>query len=92
MTSYTWPRKDPDEILDYSLDWSTILETGETLSTVTWTVPSGLTKISDSEASGVTTIWLSGGTSGTLYELGIRVITSASRTYDLTVRLPVVTR
>jgi hypothetical protein len=35
--SLKWPNKDPDEILDYSIDWSRFLS-GATLSSVTWFV------------------------------------------------------
>jgi len=35
--AYQWPFKDPDETLDYSIDWSRYLDTA-TLSTVVWSV------------------------------------------------------
>lgn len=35
--SYKWPDKDPDEILDYSVDWSRFLG-DDTVSAVTWYV------------------------------------------------------
>jgi len=35
--SLKWPNKDPNEILDYSIDWSRFLS-GATLSSVTWFV------------------------------------------------------
>ena len=35
--SLKWPNKDPDEILDYSIDWSRFLS-GASLSSVTWFV------------------------------------------------------
>jgi len=37
--SFRWPNKDPDEQLDYSVDWSRFLGTA-TISTVTWSVKS----------------------------------------------------
>jgi hypothetical protein len=33
--SYKWPDKDPDEMLDYSVDWSRFLG-DDTISSVTW--------------------------------------------------------
>ena len=33
-----WPVKDPDETLDYSVDWSRFLGSGITISAVTWYV------------------------------------------------------
>ena len=35
--SYKWPSKDPDETLDYSVDWSRFLDTA-TISGVVWSV------------------------------------------------------
>jgi hypothetical protein len=35
--SFRWPVKDPDESLDYSIDWSRFLDTA-TISSVTWFV------------------------------------------------------
>jgi len=39
--SFRWPIKDPDETLDYSVDWSRFLDTG-TISSVKWFVKSTL--------------------------------------------------
>jgi hypothetical protein len=36
--SFTWPNKDPDELLDYTVDWSRFLTSGRTISTVSWFV------------------------------------------------------
>lgn len=89
----TWPTKDPDEILDYQLNWAhpddPRLEAGETLTTSDFMVTQGDVDI-DSDSfteSGVTTAWLSGGTAGTLCILVNRVTTSVGRTYDQSVKL-----
>lgn len=70
----TWPKKDPNEVLDYQLDWadedSPRLEEGESFA------PSGLT-----------TVWLSGGTAGEKCVILNRVTTSEGRTYDQSVNL-----
>ena len=52
--------KDPDATLDYAFDWSGWLQSGETISSYAITVDSGITKESDSQSSGVVTVWLSG--------------------------------
>jgi len=39
--SFRWPNKDPDETLDYSVDWSRFLESA-TIDTVKWFVQSNL--------------------------------------------------
>jgi hypothetical protein len=36
--SYRWPNKDPDETLDYSIDWSRFLGAGITIVSVQWFV------------------------------------------------------
>lgn len=51
----TWPDKDPDEVLDYQLDWGTRLGT-DTIVTSTWVVPTGITKNSDTHLTTTTTI------------------------------------
>lgn len=86
--SLSWPFKDPNEVLDYIIDWSARLET-DTISTSTWIVPSGITKNSDSHTTTTTTAWLQGGTEGDSYSLVNRVVTAASRTMDQTVKLKV---
>jgi len=82
--------KDPDEVLDYTVDWGTnVLATGETISTSTWTVPSGITKDSDTKTNTTTVIWLSGGTAGSDYNLANKIVTSASRTFERTITVGV---
>ena len=56
--SLTWPKKDPDEVLDYSIDWSARLN-GDTISSSIWEVPTGITKNSDYFTDDATVIWLS---------------------------------
>jgi hypothetical protein len=90
-----WPNKDPDEILDYQLDWANSenprLQTSETLLTSTWSVIEGNVVINSSTfaPSGLSTVWLSGGTDGTLCVLNNRVTTSMGRTYEQEVKLRV---
>ena len=92
-TPLSWPDKDPDEILDYTIDWQgdndPVLETGETITTATWTVPSGLTEDSSSKTSTTATVVLSGGTDKQKYQIAGKIVTSSSpaRTYERTVNL-----
>lgn len=80
-----WPTKDPDEVLDYDINWADRLADGETISTSTWTVVSGTVTInSDSKTSARTKVWLQGGALGETSELRNRIVTSASRTMDQT--------
>lgn len=38
--SFRWPTKDPDETLDYSIDWSRFLGSGVTIAATSWFVES----------------------------------------------------
>jgi hypothetical protein len=86
MTSYT---KDPNAVLDWKVDWTAWLASGETITTSTWIVPTGITKDSDTHTGTAATVWLSGGTVNVSYEVTNRVVTSAGRTDDRTIRINV---
>ena len=83
--------KDPDAILDYSIDWSAWLGS-DTISTSSWSVPTGITKVSDSKTTTVTTIWLSGGTEGPTYAVVNHIKTAAGREDDRTLYIKVKSR
>lgn len=90
--SLAWPNKDPDEVLDYVVNWAARLES-DTIVTSTWpTVPAGITKNSDTNTATTTTIWLSGGVLGAAYEFVNRVVTAAGRTMDQTIKLKIKTK
>lgn len=80
--------KDPDAILDYTANWATWLD-GDTISTSTWTVPSGITKVTDSNTTTTATIWLSGGTAGEKYEIKNTITTAGGRKDERTFKLTV---
>lgn len=82
----TWPNKDPDEVLDYQIDWSERLGV-DNIVTSLWIIPTGITKDSETFALKNTYIWLSAGVLGSLYTLTNRVTTSGGRTMDQSVRL-----
>jgi hypothetical protein len=86
--SKSWPFKDPNEVLDYELDWSIRLE-ADTITTSTWTVPAGITMNSSSHTTTVSVIWLSGGVEGASYEILNRIVTAGGRTMDQTVKLKI---
>lgn len=83
--------KDPAEKLDYTFDWTAWLGT-DTIQTYTVTVPTGITKISDSVNAGKVVVWLSGGTVGTMYNIVCHVITAAGREGERTIALVIVDR
>jgi len=90
MIAPRWPDKDPDDVLDYSVDWSAPLALdADAISSSSWIVPSGLTRLSDTWNQTATVIWLSGGTAGESYLLTNRIVTTGGRTRDQSVQLPV---
>jgi hypothetical protein len=88
MPAVLWTLKDPDEVLDFELDWTDRL-VDDTIDTSVWVVPDGITKDSDSNTTTHTKAWFSGGTLGTVYEIVNRIVTEGGRTMDQTVNLPV---
>lgn len=76
--------KDPTDIDAFEVDWGTRIA-GDTISTSTWTVQTGLTKESSPPATNTTTVatvWLSGGTDGVHYTVTNRITTAAGRTLE----------
>lgn len=73
--------KDPNAVLDYSVDWSRWLN-GDTIATGVWMVPAGLTKVTDANTTTKTTAWLSGGTADQSYTVTNRITTTGGRTED----------
>jgi hypothetical protein len=75
--------KDPNAVLDYQVNWAAWLGT-DTISASSWTVPTGLTKDSDTKTTTITTIWLSGGTANTEYHVANKITTAGGRTEERT--------
>lgn len=85
---YSWPQKDPNEVLDYRVDWTARLESGETITTSTVFRETGdVVLASQAYVGPLVTVWLSGGTDGTISVLTSRIATNQGRTYDESVRL-----
>lgn len=83
-TAVPWIAKDPDSILDYTIDWSAWLaDSGaDTIASSTWVVAAGLTNNNATRTSTTATVWLSGGTAGTTYRVTNRITTAGGRTAD----------
>jgi hypothetical protein len=83
--------KDPESVLDYTLDWADFLAAGETIDTSTWAVsPSGSLAIDDNSNTGATaTVWLSAGTRREVYAATNTIETTEGRTEQrsITVRV-----
>ena len=76
--------KDSDAVLDYTVNWADWLGV-DTISSSSWTVPTGLTEDSDSNTDQTATVWLSGGTVGQTYEVVNSIVTAAGREDDRTI-------
>lgn len=71
--------QDPEAVLDYTLDWTKLMVTGDTIVAVTFTPDSGLTNLSQNFAALTVTVWLQGGTGGTVYNVVCHITTAAGR-------------
>lgn len=102
--SLQWPPKDKDEVLDYSLDWSRALNTGETISSATWSIVNesgekvsfsngvtvdGLSSTAQTKTNTITTIYLSQGTNNKQYKLYCAVTTNQGRTHERAVAIKI---
>ena len=75
--------KDPNAVLDYQFNWAAWLGS-DTIQTSTWDVPDGITKTNEDNSDTTTTVWLSGGTVGTSYEVVNQIVTAGGRTDERT--------
>lgn len=90
--SHRFPNKDPQAILDYEVNlvgkgW---LAEGETVTDQEVTCPDPQLQVSQvSEADGVIRFWAAGGVAGTNYLVTVEFTTSAARSDQRTVLIPV---
>jgi hypothetical protein len=82
--------KDPDAVLDYSVDWSLWLA-GDEIFTSEWLLEEGalIEKATDSNNTTKATVWLRGGQAGTTYLVTNRIVTVGGRTDDRTISVKV---
>lgn len=80
-TTYSAPVKDPSAVLTHSMDWTAWLDAGETIATETATssVPAELVVDQVSEADGIVSWRVAGGTSRQNYFVTVAITTSAGR-------------
>jgi len=90
--------KDPEAVLDFKFDWKAStngrgptdwLAAGETIGTHSVTASTGLTVDSSSvtDTNTSVTVWLSGGTAGSIYNVTAHIVTSANREDDRTITI-----
>lgn len=81
MSSYL---ADPDDKLDYAIDFTGFLDQGETIVTFTVTPDDPALTVSQvSEAAGVVTYWAAGGTDGSTVKVVCHIVTSTGREKDV---------
>lgn len=83
--------KDPDAKLTYTVAWTAWLAT-DTISSVDWTVPAGLTNEGTSSTSTTASITLSGGTVGNTYDVKCKITCASALVDKRTLRFIVVDR
>lgn len=101
--SFRWPNKDPDEQLDYSVDWSRFLN-GATISSIIWYVDNasgvktaitagstvnGIQNVAQTISDGVATINLGLGTNNTEYKFTCRMVDNTGNIAERVIRLRV---
>lgn len=74
-----WPPKDPQEYLDYAVDWTARLAAGDSIASSSWHVPDGLTSDAESFSATVTLIWIGGGAENETHDIVNRIVTSGGR-------------
>lgn len=102
--SIKWQDKDPDDQVDYSIDWTNILEE-HTISSVTWKiydatsgwitfnqgdVVNGLQYVTSTNTNTVATLYLGLGTNFQEYNIICRMTTSISTVFEQEARIRVV--
>ena len=99
--SFKWANKDPDEILDYSVDWSRFLETAS-ITSVLWSVDNadgvkttiangavvnGIQNVSQTNTSTVATINLGLGTLNEEYKFYCRITDSTGSIAERVIKI-----
>ncbi len=82
---------DPNAVLDFEIDFTQWLATGETIVSTVIEADEGVTVAPEGRPTttggGVVTVWLTGGTVGAVYDVTCRISTTAGRTDDRTIRV-----
>ena len=86
-----WPQKDPQEVLDYTIDWADALG-ADTIVTSSFTVDdleSGLVINSFSNNNSQSIVWLSGGNLNTTGIVTCTITTAGGRTRQASAQLKI---
>jgi hypothetical protein len=82
-------KKDPDSLLDYTIDWSSFLGT-DTIASSEWLIDEEITKEVDYHTNTTTTLWCSGGNIGEEHSATCRITTAGGRIEDQTIIFKIV--
>lgn len=89
---HEWPRTAGETVNDGSVVWTCRHPSSSTVALVSsavWTMPSGITKDSQSESGALTSIVVSGGTDGVDYEVLCRMTPTIGSVMEKTITIPV---
>lgn len=84
--------KDPDADLPWHFDWTDWLDEGEAITASVMTPSAGITIHDAAFSSTDTTVWVTGGTVGTVYTVANRITTSQDKVDERTIRIRVKNR
>lgn len=84
--------KDPADTADFWFDWTNALPAAVNITAESVTVPSGLTKVSESFTTKVVTVRISGGVTGGVYDINCSITTSTGEVFGFTNKLQVKVR
>lgn len=80
--AFKWPEaKDPEDVSWWEVDAASFLD-GDTISTATFTAPSGITKVTEGNTTTTARIKVSGGTAGISYTFGLTITTAGGQTFQ----------
>ncbi len=83
--------KQPNDVLDYTIDLTKWMASGDTVSSSTASAsPSGLTVSVTNGTTSSPKVWASGGTDGKEYQITLTVVTTGGRTKEFEFKLVVV--
>lgn len=95
----TYKMKDPDAVLDYSVNWAQWLDTDEiitsqsvSVSPVTDTRPMQVDRSELDSTGTIVVAWVSGGETGQRYRLTFQITTDAGRTDERSMNINVLER
>jgi len=81
-------KKDPEAVLDYTIDWSPWLKTGDFITASSWNItpPGALSEVLSSFSNTTTTIWLEDGDRNRIYYATCHIVTNDGREDDRTIK------